>query len=227
MVTIALHGAGGSRDHWDDVARLTSLEALDLPGRGAGAPVAHVDAMLDAVLAMLDARGIDRAVWVGHSMGGIVSQRAAVRAPERVGGLVLLSTTPLFRVPEATFDAIAADFDAFARGFARSVFPKEAPEELKARATEVLRRVGPETLAADLRTAMSYDGREALASMAVPTIVVVGDRDRLTPPSGAEAIARGVEGAELRTLAGAGHMLTYERPDAIADAIASLHARLS
>lgn len=231
LPVIAIHGAGGSRAHWDDVVGVLGapawLETIELPGRGddQGA-IDHVDAMLDAVLSTLDAHGITRAVWAGHSMGGIVSQRAAARVPERVAGLVLASTTPRFSVPPAVFDAIADDWNAFVDAFPASVFARSAPEEMRRRAADVLRQVGPRTLDADLRTALSLDGREALATLAAPAIVLVGDRDRLTPPSGAEAIARGMRDATLHVLEGAGHMLTYERPTEIAEAIRAMRARV-
>lgn len=228
---VAIHGAGGSRAHWDDVVRAlgapTWLHVLELPGRSDGAaPIAEVEAMLDAVLAQLDELGITRAVWAGHSMGGVVSQCAATRVPDRVAGLVLASTVPIFRIPEATFDTIATQWEAFLEGFARPIFAKDASVDAMKQATDVLRGVGPSTLAADLRTAMSWDGRAVLRTVTAPTLVVVGERDRLTPPDGARAIAELVPGAELRLYAGAGHMLTYERPAELAEAILAVRARI-
>ncbi len=231
LPVLAIHGAGGSAAHWDDVVRALGapawLHVLDLPGRrGDGAlPLDHVDAMLDAVLAKLDTLGITRAVWAGHSMGGVVSQCAATRSPARVAGLVLASTTPLFRIPEATFETIATQWETFLEGFARPLFAKNASDVSRRAATAVLRSVGPHTLAADLRTAMSWDGRDVLRTVDAPTLVVVGERDRLTPPDGARAIAEVVPDAELRLCAEAGHMLTYERPAELAEAILAVRAR--
>jgi pimeloyl-ACP methyl ester carboxylesterase len=226
---LLIHGSGGTRAHWEDVSVALGgpswLHPIDLPGRGGTAPIEHVDAMLAAVLAEMDRRGLSRVIWAGHSMGGVVAQHAALHARDRVAGLVLASTIPLFRVPEATMAAITEDFDAFASAFARPVFARDAAEELRQRATEVLREVGPRTLAADLRTAMSIDTRELAPRMLAPAIVIVGDQDRVTPLAGARELAAGMPHAELRVLEGAGHMLPYERPAEIAKAITDVRAQ--
>ena len=94
---VLVHGAGGSRLDWaPELRRLPDARviALDLPGHGKStAPGRNtLDAYARDVAALLDALALDRAVIVGHSMGGGVAQLLALDWPERIAGLVLLGT---------------------------------------------------------------------------------------------------------------------------------------
>ena len=81
-------------------------------------------------------------------------------------------------------------------------------------------RQKPETVEADL-TAMRDrpDARASLADIAIPTLVVVGEQDALTPPADSQAMAEAIPGAKLVTVSGAGHLAPMERPGAVAAAL--------
>src|SRR5437764_1003982 len=93
---VLVHGLGGTVENWRAVARALAerhrVLVPDLPGHGRSEalPVAaHLDALADAVFATAAAEGIDGAAWVGHSLGGTIALRAAVRRPDAVRGVVL------------------------------------------------------------------------------------------------------------------------------------------
>ena len=87
----------------------------------------------------------------------------------------------------------------------------------------LIRRTSLPTMGRWFLALQEHDESAALAHLgAVPTRVLVGTADRLTPVRDARALTNGIRGAQLSVLPGLGHMLTYEAPDAVADAIGDL-----
>jgi len=97
--------------------------------------------------------------------------------------------------------------------------------DLVERVRRIILRQKVETIVAELAAMRDRpDSRPALASIAVPTLVVVGDQDALTPPADSEAMAAAVPGARLVTIAGAAHLTPMERPGAVAAALRDFFA---
>ncbi len=176
------------------------------------------------MLRVLDALGIARAAVVGLSQGGMTALTLATRHPARVGQLAALATTA--RVDPATAaaleDRIAAQRqagpEAAARLAARSIFSdaflEATPGYLDAFvAWRAAMPAAP--LEAATRAGLGYDVTDALAGIAVPTLVVAGGADRLIPPAATRAIAQAIPGAAYAELDGAGHMLAVEQPAAL------------
>lgn len=198
---VLVHGAGGDHHVWDVLRKELGLDtiALDLPGRGEGTPCATAGDAARSILATLAARQLDlaRTVVVGHSYGGAVAIECALAAP--LAGLVLVSTGARLRVHP---DVLAA-------------MPARSPV------------VTPETARIDWLAADAFDRMHDVARITTPTLVVGGDRDTLTPPKYAKFLAQNIPGAELVTLAGAGHMCIEEDAPRVAAAIVRLVDRLS
>src|SRR5689334_914831 len=104
-----LHGIGGNRDSFtDDLPRLAKTRralAWDMPGYGASPPIAPLtfEALAQAVAAVLDAERAEKAVLVGHSLGGMIALETVARFPQRVSSLVLFATSPAFGGKDDTF----------------------------------------------------------------------------------------------------------------------------
>jgi non-heme chloroperoxidase len=233
----------GSRATWEPVAaRLVAagrrVVLYDQRGHGAstmgpGAPtVEQLGEDLAAVLEAVDARD---AVLAGHSMGGMTLQALAVTRPdviaERIRALVLAGTAG-FGVAAGRFAAPAL-FVTGNRGVERLMAGRLGPALSRGtvgrhprQAHLVATRDAFLSLPTDVRrqfliALQAMDFRAALASVALPTTVVVGSRDLLTPPRLARALASAVPGARLIEVPGAGHMLPSEEPDRLAEIILS------
>ena len=107
---LLLHGVGGGRAIWSDAASGTTSAiaaagfravAIDFPGYGDSPGLPTLDAMVQSVLVMVAHLGAPRTVLLGHSMGGMVAQEVAARAPQAVAGLVLACTSAFFGRPTA------------------------------------------------------------------------------------------------------------------------------
>lgn len=187
------------------------------------------------VLAALDVRG---AVVCGHSMGGMITQLLAVHRPEElrrhVDRLVLVATSPgpvAYGPFVATLSAAAGralrraerrgaglfpsdDIGVWATRLAFGARPSPADVELTRSMCDTM---PPRALSGLLPALIEFDVRDRLATIGLPTQVVVGSRDLLTPPRTARAIVSRVHGATLTVLPACGHMVMLERADELCE----------
>ncbi|WP_431859202.1 acetoin dehydrogenase dihydrolipoyllysine-residue acetyltransferase subunit [Azospirillum sp.] len=221
---LLIHGFGGDLDNWlftiDALAESATVYALDLPGHGQSTktlPDPSLSGLSGTVLSFMDAVGIAAAHLVGHSMGGAVSMRTALDAPERVLSLSLVCSAGLGR--EINQDYI----DGFIRATSRRDL-KPVLETLFADPGLVSRQMiddllkykrldGVDGALRAIASSAFENGRqigvsEAAADAAsVPTLVVWGEQDRVIPAAHAAALA---SAERVEVIPDAGHMVQME-----------------
>lgn len=202
-----------------------AVAALDLRGHGASdAPDGDypLDRLADDAVAVMDALAIDRAHVVGLSLGGMVAQAVALRAPGRLRSLTLADTTS--RQPagaRALWDARLATVRA--QGMAALVAPtleRWFTPAFHARAPQEVARIGA-LIAATLpagyigcaHAVANIDLTEALSKIDLPALVIVGRDDAGTPPAMAEAIAAAIRGSTLWVIDHAAHLSNIEQAE--------------
>ena len=197
---------------------------LDLPGFGASPVLGaepSIDAYAHAVLATLDALSLDRAVFVGLSLGGYVALALASIAPERVAGLVLADTRSLADEPATRAGRIVnlalvrdrgveALFAKMLPGLVSGACPDDTKAKLRAMAAAQTREGVTFAL---LAMRDRPDRTPTLASIAAPTLVLVGERDGISPPDEMRAMAAAIRGSRFEMVIGAGHMSNVEQPE--------------
>lgn len=212
---------------WDgQVAALTPhFRLLRYDGRGHGksdAPAGaySMDRLGRDVLELLDALGIERAHFLGLSLGGFVGQWLGIHAPGRIDQLIL-SNTSAHLGPVSEFDArIAAlqsspDMPAVADAFLANWFPAsmlEAKEPAVEPFRDMLLSTEPRGLAGNYAAVRDSDMRRTIALINRPTLVIAGTNDTVTLPSHSEHIASIVPGARL-VMMPAVHLPNVECPD--------------
>ena len=240
---VLVHGLGGTIENWRGVAPALAARRRvvvpDLPGHGRsealdGAP--DVDAFAEAALAVAEQESVVPAPWVGHSFGGLVALRAAARRPDAVTGLVLAAAAG----PNATSRAAHATLTAlglvqpgkliapFRRSWSRSRAGRRAAFWWGVADTDGLE---PELAEAFLvgparhtnthqagRALLTSDPRAELDRVACPVLLLWGASDTWVPLADGMEYARRLR-APLRTIAGCGHLLIGERPEACLAAI--------
>jgi pimeloyl-ACP methyl ester carboxylesterase len=229
---VFVHGAGGRGEVWlpqlaglADVARLV---AVDLPGHGGseGRGCRSVDDYAAWLLALLAALGLERVVLVGHSMGGAIAQTVALAQPERLDGLVLVGTGARLRVLPRILELLRDDPPRGASLIASLAYsPRTAPgavieAERALAATPALVTLG------DFGACDRFDVMAKLGGVRVPTLVVVGRDDRLTPPKYAGWLAATIPGARLVEVEAAGHFPQLEQAAAVNAALRAFLAAL-
>lgn len=229
---IFIHGAQQDHFCWLPLLRRfagrRNALAPDLPGHGdsEGPQLESVEAIADWLADFLDALGLARATLVGHSMGALAALEAAARVPRRVAALALLGIGVPMPVSAALLEAAAADEAramAMINLWSHSAGGRLGGENrtsglwIPVLDLRLMQRQPRGALAKDLAACDGYrNGLEAAARVACPTLVVVGGADRMTPPAAAAELAGRLRHGRVVALAGAGHALMSEQPEALA-----------
>jgi pimeloyl-ACP methyl ester carboxylesterase len=221
---ILLHGAGGSHLHWPaGLRRLpgATVYALDLPGhsRSDGPGCETIADYVAALIGFLDATGTERAVLVGHSMGGAIAQMTALTFPERVAGLVLVGTGARLRVAPAVLEGVLHEFEGTADLITRWSWAEGVPRDMVRLGRQALSETPPEVLHGDFVACDAFDVMARLGEVRAPTLVVAGTADRLTPHKYGAYLAEHIPDARLVTVEGGGHMMALEQPSVVIQAV--------
>lgn len=232
---IFIHGAGFDHSTWALHTRWFAhhgyaVLAPNLPGHGrsTGPSLGSIAEMADWTAALLDAAGAAKAHLVGHSMGSLISLETAARHPDRVSALSLIGTAATMTVgPDLLKAAEANDQDAldmvsiWGLGFNAELGGSLAPGLwMHGGAQAVLKACEPGVLFRDLSACNAYaNALAAAASVKVPTTLILGERDVMTPLKAGKALAAAIPHAKTVVVPGAGHMIMAERPDALLAAL--------
>ncbi|MFI5520501.1 4-carboxymuconolactone decarboxylase [Streptomyces platensis] len=228
---LVLGAALGTTWHmWDrqipELTRHWRVIRFDLPGHG-GSP-AHaapsVAELADRLIATLDALGVDRFGYAGCNIGGAIGTQLALTRPHQVTSLALVSTSPRYGTADAWrqrgvvirtngLDPIArtAPEHWFTQGFAG------AQPAIVEWAVQMVRTTDPGCYIAACEALASYDVRSSLGRVGVPTLVVVGSEDQVTPTTDARTLVAGIPDASLALVPGTSHLVPVEQPAAVTE----------
>ena len=204
--------------------------AVDLPahGRSEGPPLATVESIADWVVGVLDAAGVEKATLVGHSMGSLAALDCAARHAARASAIALLGTAVPMKVSSELLDATKNN-EALAQEMVNiwshssyAHYPgNPGPgfwvigENLR-----LMQRQKPGVMQVDFAACNNYAaGRDRAAKIRCPCLLILGKRDMMTPPGAARELAGAIPNARVAEVAGSGHALMAEQPDAVLDAL--------
>ena len=233
---VFLHGAGMDATIWSLQTRWFahhgfSVLALDFAGHGRseGAPLSTIEAMADWVSAALLAVAAPPTAVVGHSMGSLVALALAANHPERVSRLALMGTALEMKVGpdlQASADAGSAEaidmVNLWGHGSRAELGHAETPGVwMTGCGQRLLERANPGVLASGLRACAEFKAGPIAAKVGLPTLILQGSRDMMTPLKAARALAAALSDAKLKVFPDAGHMIMIENGGAILAALAS------
>jgi len=225
-----LHGVGSDKSVWRPQIEFFGWTrraiASDYPGYGESA-VSEGSARDDfarAALAALDALDVERAHTCGLSLGGVVAIAMHHLAPTRCASLILADTFAVHPDGQAIYDrSVAASRAMSMRALAEARAPlllgAAASDAIKAQVIATMAAIDPVAYRSGAEAVWLADQRDRAAAIGVPTLVLVGAEDRITPPSLARALA-GMAGTAARErpavvldmVASAGHLTNLEQP---------------
>lgn len=231
---VAHGGWVGSGELWalpfESLSRTWRTHTYD--HRGTGATVTRggritFDLLVDDLFRVLDALAIERCVLAGESSGASVVLAAALREPARFEGLVLVDGRWHGGRSAGADRMIAgckADFEATMEAFVAACVPEEdcAAERRWAKQI-VMRSNGPDAVQL-LECLEPLQLEPRLGEIALPTLLVHGGRDVITPPAMSEALLKALPRAQLVMIEDAGHVPTLTRPAGVVQAIEAFFA---
>jgi pimeloyl-ACP methyl ester carboxylesterase len=224
VLTLLIHGAGGSSRHWEPL--LEQLPAqfypllIDLPGHGrSGGTVPHsIDDVALLLEHFLERLEITQPFWcIGHSVGGLIAQYFAMRFPERVERLVLIATAARMRMhPDFVQSASSGrwNLEAF-----RPSFGADVPLDKQNLVLYEYLHTRLDAINTDLMGAGTTDLRQEISALVVPTLVIIGDDDVIVSPRHSRALAQALARAKLLVIANGGHYVHVEQPQRVAQEI--------
>lgn len=234
---VLLHAFPLSRGMWrqqhEGLSGHCRLITPDLPGFG-DSPVPHdspsIEGMADAVVATLDSLSLTAVVLGGLSMGGYVAMAFARKYPQRLAGLILADTRS-----EADDDAARANRDRLialvqqnpVSTLVEQMLPKllgATTQDSRPEVVAVVRRLAALQSPAGIIAALAAlrdrpDATTVLPTIKVPTLILVGDQDQITPLEMADRMAAAIPGSRRVLLPNAGHLSNMEQPTLFNDAL--------
>ena len=241
-VVVMSHSLATDFGMWDPtVPPLTPRwRVLRYETRGHGATEAPtgpytLEQLADDALALLRALGIQRVHWVGLSLGGMIGQTLALKAPEVLSSLALCDTTsrapaeakPLWEERIRTAETVgmkALVEPTLARWFTAPFL--ERRRDVIDRVATMIRTTPVTGYAGCCHAIMSLNVTDRLGDIRLPTIVIVGEQDPGTPVAASRVIAENIKGARLQIIPSAAHLSNMEQPEAFNRALGSFLAEV-
>jgi pimeloyl-ACP methyl ester carboxylesterase len=222
---ILIHGAGGSHLDWPPELRSmpgVDVYGVDLPGHGRSGPPActSIADYAEVVTTLVERRSLQKVILIGHSMGGAIVQTIGLSPLKQIVGLVLIATGARLRVAPAILDEVTTDFEKTVDTITELAWSADASVELKRLGKQMLLSCAPATIHSDFLACNEFNCMDDLARIDLPTLVISGSNDRLTPLKYGQFLASSIPNSRLTTIEGAGHMVMLEKPQLVGSAIA-------
>ena len=220
---VFLHGVGSDKSVWrpqlENFRRERRAVAFDYPGYGESdsAPEGTTrDDYATTILAAMTELGISRAHVCGLSLGGVVAIAMHHAWPKRIASLILADTFAEHPDGQGIYDrSIAASDDLRALAEARVDFLLGQPADplVRSEVVETMARIDPAAYRIGAEAVWLADQADRAAKIAVPTLVLCGSEDKVTPPELSIALADLIAEARIEMIAGAGHISNLEHPE--------------
>ncbi|MEM2134692.1 MAG: alpha/beta hydrolase [Candidatus Jordarchaeaceae archaeon] len=220
LPVVFIHGSMGSHISWDLQRALSSnynLIFLDLPGHGMSDPIedeVSVKLFADYVAEFVRGLGIESMVAVGHSLGGAICIQLALDYPELMRGLVLVGTGAKLGVLPTILEALKTNFrESVDLAIGSMAFAENADPKIVDLAKEECLKCNPKVAYSDFAACNKFDVRDRISEISVPTLIIVGSEDKLTPVKWSRYLNEKISKSSLKIVENAGHMVMIEQPE--------------
>ena len=229
---VFLHGVGSDKSVWrpqvDHFGTSRRAIAFDYPGYGESDLVAGAtrDDFAASILAAMSALGIGQAHVCGLSLGGVVAIAMHASAPQRCASLIIADSFAVHPDGQGIHDrSIAASHSMTMRALAEArtgvLLGGAATDDLRAEVIDTMANIDPAAYRIGAEAVWLADQRDRVSAVDVPTLILVGEDDAITPPALSEELRRSIPGSRLRQIAKAGHLANIEQPRAFNSEIES------
>ncbi len=216
---VFVHGSGGSHLHWNYqrqyFQKSYNVVMVDLPGHGQAGTAGEesVEAYAEHLHRLIQSLAGDAFCLFGHSLGGAIVQIFALCYPKEVEALVLVGTGARLRVKPEILTGIQARFEETVKLINEYAFSDTTSRDLIQRGVAAMLKTEPAVLYGDFASCDRFDIMDQVSEIQVPTLVVAGSNDLLTPPKYAHYLAEKITDARVEIIDHAGHMVMIEQPE--------------
>ncbi|HVP78656.1 MAG TPA: alpha/beta hydrolase [Thermodesulfobacteriota bacterium] len=215
-----IHGAGGGQYTWSCQKGFFEKEfnpiIIELPGHGASGEEGEkeIGKYAEEVYVFLQTVGIRKVFLVGHSMGGAITQTLALTHSEIIQGVVLVGTGARLKVLPSILDGINTNFKETIPKIIQYAYSRKAPPNLIEDGVAQMLTCRPGVLHGDFLACDRFDVMKEVEKIDLPTLILCGEEDALTPVLYSEFLHRRIKGSRLEVLPNAGHMVMMESAQA-------------
>lgn len=214
---IFIHGAGENKDVWIFQEALKdnfNLIFFDLTGHGESTKkLPSMDDFMDDLSNIIDKMCSSKPSIVGHSMGGAIAQKFAIENGDKVKKLILASTGAKLKVAPIVFDTIKNNFESVIEMLTDLLFAKKPSKEIAKIIENEIKDCGSEILYNDFMICNEFSVMDDLDKIKNKTLVICGDKDKLTPVKYSDYLKNNIKDSRLSILKDTGHMVMIEQPD--------------
>lgn len=215
---VLIHGAGGMYLDWSiTMRRELGVIALDLNGHGRSSGNGHkcIKDYAKDVVAFIDALELSNVILVGHSMGGAIAQQIALDFPHTVSRLILIATSASFVVNDLILSGLLDNTEAAAELIINLSWSKNTDADIKRQGLKRLLQTPADIIHGDYLACHTFDVRDRLEEVQIPTLVIAGAKDKMTPLEWNKTLADNMPNRELHIFDDYGHMLHVENVEEV------------
>jgi pimeloyl-ACP methyl ester carboxylesterase len=224
---VLIHGAGGTHKVWRyQTSAFPESIALDLPGHPRGKGCNTISDYADFVTKMIVDRRLASAVLVGHSMGGAIAIEIAIARQPFLAGIVLVGSGARLRVTPVIEDEVIRDYAHAAELIAEWAYSPKTDPRLRKASIQELMEVPAEVTYGDFEACDHFDRMNEIGRIGLPTLIVCGEDDALTPVKYSQYMKQKVRNARIAVIPDAGHSVMLEKPEELNEALRSFLAQL-
>jgi 3-oxoadipate enol-lactonase len=220
---VFLHGVGSDKSAWapqlEHFGRTRRAIAFDYPGYGDSDPAASGttrDDYVSGIISAMHELGVDRAHICGLSLGGVVAIAMHHAAPERCASLILADTFAVHPdgpgIYQRSLDG-SRDLRAMAEARADVLLAQPADSAIRREVVETMSHIDPAAFRIGAEAVWLADQRDRVEEIRVPTLILVGDQDLVTPVDLSHELVDLIPDARMQVIGGAGHLTNLERPN--------------
>ncbi len=220
LSVVFVHGSGGDKEDWraqlDGLSGVANVIALELPGHGASDPPGEtsVEAYAQAVADFIDALGLEKVVLVGCSLGSAITQWIALFTPKPwLLGIGLVGAGARLRVHPAVLEGLKTDEQKALAMLSEFCLSGATGESLRDSLREKYITISADLVHGDLSACNEFDVMASIHNVRLPTWILVGEDDQLTPVKYARYLHEAIQGSRLAIVPQAGHLAMMERPE--------------
>lgn len=223
---VFIHGSMGNHVSWEFQKQLSEkyrLVLLDLPGHGESDPLDEENSVklyADYVAEFVRGLGIEKMVVVGHSLGGAICIQLALDYPDLLRAIVLVGTGAKLGVLPTILEALRTNFEeSIELAIGGMAFAENANPELIEMAKNECLKCKQQVGYSDFAACNNFDVRERISEINIPTLIIVGAEDKLTPVKWSQYLNEKISNSSLKIIESAGHMVMIEQPEELNQAM--------
>jgi len=226
---IFIHGSGDSSLTWHyQIKAFPEAKAIDLPGHPRGEPCHSIEQYTEWLNDYILSNKYEPVILAGHSMGGGIAQMYALKYPENTTALILIGTGARLRVNPAFLSIIRDGITNPEKWFNDVVKPfyKDIPTEAKEPILERIKENGAKVQLNDMLCCDKFDIMDKVEQIKIPTLIICGSKDIMTPPKYSSYLTNKINGAKLVIVDEGGHLVFAEKPQTVNQAISEFLVNL-